>query len=103
MAGARNEQTSPVGVDHSTLKGEVSGTDTRYSVGLIGQLDAPWAQTFQRLQADSSAIQRFRLDVSKRTISFTCREIEGPARVFEVLVRLDVLIKRVNEQVFGRR
>lgn len=104
MAGVTQQRrTTLVGVDHSTLKGEPSGTDVRYSVALTGPVDQVWAEAYRILQADSTAFRRLRLDVQSRTVSFTCRGIEGPAQVFDILERLDALIKRVNLQVSGRR
>ena len=92
-----------VGVDHSTLKGEPSGTDMRYSVSLVGRIDEVWAEAYRILQADSTAFRRLRLDAPARQVTFTCRAIDGPAQVFDILERLDALIKRVNRQTLGRR
>jgi hypothetical protein len=103
MTGALDERrTTRVGVDHSTLKGEPSGTDIRYSVALIGPLDQVWAEAYRILQADSTAFRRLHLDAASRTVSFTCRTIDGPAQVFDILERLDALIKRVNRQTSAR-
>ncbi len=103
MNGVLDEQrTTHVGVDHSTLKAEPSGTDIRYSVALIGPVDEVWAEAYRILQADSTAFRRLRLDQATRTVSFSCRAIDGPAQVFEILERLDALIKRVNRQSSGR-
>ncbi|MGH9369320.1 MAG: hypothetical protein ACRD3M_16810 [Thermoanaerobaculia bacterium] len=104
MSGVLGERRgAPVGVDHSTLKGERAGTDTRYSVALIGDLDESWSEAFRTLQADSSAFRRLRLDPAARLVSFTCRAIDGPPQVFDILERLDALIKLVNRRVSGRR
>lgn len=104
MTGVTDERrTTHVGVDHSTLKGETSGTDIRYSVALTGLVDQVWAEAYRILQADSTGFRRLRLDAANRTVSFTCHGIEGPAQVFDILERLDALIKRVNLQVAGRR
>jgi hypothetical protein len=103
MAGVLDERrTTHVAVDHSTLKGEPSGTDTRYTVALIGPMDEVWAEAYRILQADSTGFRRLRLDCASRTVSFTCRAIDGPAQVFDILERLDALIKRVNRQISGR-
>jgi len=104
MAGAAGDRsTTHVGVDHSTLKGEPSGSDTRYSVALTGPLDEVWAESYRIQQADSTAFRRLHLETSTRTISFTCRAIDGPTQVFDILERLDALIKRVNLQIGSRR
>ncbi len=104
MAGALSDRnTTHVGVDHSTLKGEPTGSDTRYSVALTGPLDEVWSEAYRIQQADSTAFRRLHLDTATRTISFTCRAIDGPTEVFEILERLDALIKRVNLQIGARR
>ncbi|HYB52281.1 MAG TPA: hypothetical protein VEG84_00305 [Thermoanaerobaculia bacterium] len=103
MKGVLDERRNgSVGVDHSTLKAEPSGTDVRYTVALIGPLDDVWAEAYRILQADSTAFRRLRLDQVGRNVSFTCRAIDGPAQVFDILERLDALIKRVNRQISGR-
>ena len=104
MTGALSDRsTMHVGVDHSTLKGEPSGSDTRYTVMLTGPLDEVWAEAYRMQQADSTAFRRLHLDRATRTISFTCRAIDGPTQVFDILERLDALIKRVNLQIGSRR
>ena len=104
MAGALSDRgTTLVGVDHSTLKGEPAGSDTRYSVVLTGPFDELWAASYRIQQADSTAFRRLHLDTATRTISFTCRAIDGPTQVFDILERLDALIKRVNLQIGSRR
>jgi hypothetical protein len=104
MEGVLEERRAiDVGVDHSTLKGETLGTDTRYSVTLTGPVDGAWAAAYRILQSDSTAFRRLRLDPATRVVSFICRTIDGPAQVFDILERLDALIKMVNRQVLGRR
>lgn len=103
MSGVLDERRiAGVGVDHSTLKGTALGGETRYTVALIGAVDAVWAEAYRILQADSTMFRRLRLDLASREVSFTCRAIEGPTQVFEILERLDALIKRVNRHVSGK-
>jgi len=87
-----------VRVDHSTLRAETAGTDTRYTVGLLGVVDATWADAYRAIQAESTGYRRFRLDVASRTISFSCRTVDGTAQVFEALDRLEALLSIVNQQ-----
>lgn len=103
MGGVLDERRARVGVDHSTLRGETVGTDTRYSVTLTGSADGVWAEAYRMLQGDSTTFRKLRLDSTTRTVSFACRGIDGPAQVFEILERLDALVKKVNEQVTGSR
>ncbi len=102
MSGVRNERRTRVGVDHSTLRGEAVGTETRYSVALTGSVETVWAEAYRILQGDSTTFRKLRLDPSTATVSFTCRGVDGPAQVFEILERLDALVKNVNEQVTGK-
>jgi hypothetical protein len=104
MKGVQSESNGSdrVGVDHSTLKREASGSDVNYSVTLTGRIDSVWAEAYRILQADSSEFRRLRLDPATRTVSFVCRAAEGHMQVFDVLERLDALIKRVNRQTSGK-
>jgi hypothetical protein len=88
-----------VRVDHSTLRGETAGTDTRYTVGLLGVVDEAWAAAYRTIQSESTGYRRFRLDASSRTISFSCRTVDGTAHVFEALERLEALLSIVNQQI----
>lgn len=106
MNGVLDERRSArvgVGVDHSTLRGETAGMDTRYSVSLTGSVDEAWSACYRALQADSTVFRKLRLDSATRTVSFVCRGIDGPAQVFDVLERLDALVKKVNQQLTGSR
>jgi hypothetical protein len=69
----------------------------------VGPVDEVWAEAFRILQADSTMFRRLRLEAAVRQVTFTCRAIEGPTQVFEILERLDALVKRVNRQTLGRR
>jgi hypothetical protein len=86
-------------VDHSTLKGASSGTDTRYTVALKGLVDGRWTEAFLLTQAGSNQYRAFRHDCGSGTISFSCRTVDGAAQVFEALDRLEMLIGLVNENV----
>ena len=82
--------------NHATLKGRPSETETQYTVGLSGPVDARWVERFRAFQAESTGFRRFRLDASSATVSFSCRTVEGPTQVIEVLERLDALLELVN-------
>jgi hypothetical protein len=103
MKGVLDENGAQlVGVDHSTLKREGPGPDFHYSVALVGRVDAVWVEAYRILQADSTAFRHLRLDAVSRTVTFFCRGVDGPTQVFDVLERLDALIKRVNRQISGK-
>ncbi|HEY3203661.1 MAG TPA: hypothetical protein VGL03_08370 [Thermoanaerobaculia bacterium] len=92
---------SQVSIDTSTLRGETAGTDTRYTIALVGPVDERWTEAYRIVQAESTGYRRFHLDPSKRAISFSCRIVDGPAQVFEVLERLEALLGLVNQQLEG--
>ena len=85
--------------DHSTLRGEPTDHETLYTIALRGFIDERWAEAFRIAQTESTSYKRFRLDRATATISFTCRNVDGPVFVFDVLERLEALRKSVNERV----
>jgi hypothetical protein len=89
---------APIRVDHSTLNGQPADTDTQYRVALSGPVGERWVEVFRAIQAESTGYRRFRLDPAGATISFSCRIVEGPTQVMEVLERLDRLLELVNGQ-----
>ena len=94
--------TKIVGVDHATLRMEsTAGDATRYAVELLGPVDDRWARAYREVQAEATAFRRFRFDPASRSVSFSCRTIDGPADVMEVLERLDALVRLVNQRVSG--
>jgi hypothetical protein len=100
MTNAVDERiTTAIRVDHSTLNGQPAGSDTQYTVALSGAVGERWVEAFRAIQAESTAYRRFRLDPAGATISFSCRIVEGPTQVMEVLERLDTLLELVNGQV----
>jgi hypothetical protein len=99
MANVLDDRAIAVRVDHSTLRGEAAGTDTRYTVGLLGVVDGAWAEAYRAVQSESTGYRRFRLDPRSRTITFSCRTVDGTAKVFETLDRLEALLAIVNQQV----
>lgn len=88
-----------VGMDHSTLKAEIAGTDTRYTIALTGRLDDRWIEACRAAQAESTGFRRFRLDPASRTVFFSCRTVDGTTQVFDALDRLEALLKLVNQIV----
>ena len=99
MANKNEGEVGQVGVDHSTLRGEPSNSDTRYTVGLFGAVDDRWIDAYRLTQSEATGHRRFRLDRANATISFTTRTVDGPAMVFEVLEQLEAFLELVNGQV----
>ncbi len=88
-----------VWVDHSTLRGEVAGSDTLYRVSLGGAVDERWLEACTGALLESTALRRFRLDRGARSVAFTCRTVDGPGLVMDALERLEALLARVNRQL----
>ncbi len=99
MANRNERDGGEVAVDHSTLKGEIASTDTRYTVGLTGSVDGHWVEAYRLTQSEATGHRRFRLDRANAAISFSTRTVDGPATVFEVLEQLDAFLELVNGQV----
>ncbi|MEP6993697.1 MAG: hypothetical protein ABI968_04170 [Acidobacteriota bacterium] len=99
MQLAPGGEASVVVEDHSTLQGEPQGTETRYSIALMGRVDERWAEAFRITGSESPIYQRFRLDRTTNTIHFSCRTVDGAVLVFDVLQRLEMFLKAVNERV----
>ena len=86
-------------LDHATLRAEVRATDTRYTIGVRGGADERWAEALRALCEQSAAHRPFHFSREGGTISFSCRTLEGPALVFEMLERLEVLLDLVDRRV----
>lgn len=91
-----SNQGIEVTLDHGSLRGQMAGGETRYTVGLSGNVGEPWAAVYRRIQEASTLHRRFQLDRATRTVSFSCPNIEGPALVFEMLDRLEALLTLVE-------
>ncbi|HEX4438982.1 MAG TPA: hypothetical protein VH854_02860 [Thermoanaerobaculia bacterium] len=85
-------------LEHATLRGEDAGTETRYTVSLSRPADARWLGALQMAQAEMPQHRRFRLDPSGASLAFSCRSVEGPSGVFEMLLRAESLL-----EMLGRR
>jgi hypothetical protein len=93
-----------VTLDLSRLKGEPSGSDTRYSVALEGPVGEQWVEAYRTLeQAEPAAHRRFELDVPRATVRFSCRTVDGTGVVFDLLEQLETIVGRVNQVAAVRR
>lgn len=100
MASNWDERTSKgAWVDHTTLRGAPSGTQTRYTVSLRGLVDGRWIEALRLTQTGSNLYRAFRHDGGSGTVAFSCRTVDGAGEVFEALDLLETLIASVNEQV----
>ena len=90
-----------VSEDHSTLRGQPEGSETRYTIGLKGSVDDRWAEAFRLTQAESPVFLRFRLDRASSSISFSCRTVDGAVLVFDVLERRTAQSAHALRKVLG--
>src|SRR5262245_24162919 len=95
----RHAGGSPSRLDHSSLRGEPGASHTHYSIALHGGVDERWTQAFRAVCAQSTANRVFVLNPRSGTISFSCRTLEGPAHVFEMLERLESLLAIVDRRL----
>jgi hypothetical protein len=70
----------------------------RYSVALVGSIDAHWAEAYKAVVVATPRLVRFRLDADHAIVSFTCRSTDGPVEVMAVLKSLEGLLQRVNSE-----
>ena len=90
---------SPMRLDHGTLRGEPGASHTHYSVALTGEVEERWTQAFRAVCAQSGANRVFVLNPRSATVSFSCRTLEGPTLVFEMLDRLEKLLAVTDRRV----
>jgi|SoiMetStandDraft_2_1073263.scaffolds.fasta_scaffold106901_2 hypothetical protein len=90
---------SSMGLDHGSLRGEPGASHTHYSVALKGDVEERWTSAFRAVCAQSGANRVFVLNPRSATVSFSCRTLEGPALVFEMLDRLEKLLAAVDRRV----
>ena len=88
-----------VTVDEAGLNWEKAGPlFDRYAVGLTGNIDRRWVETYQRITVSAPTFTRFRLEACVSSVTFTCRSSDGPVEVMKVLKRLEELLLRVNRE-----
>ena len=85
-------------LEHATLRGQEAGSETRYTVSLSRPADARFVLALRAVQAEMAQHRRFQLEPGGAAIAFSCRSVEGPSGVFEMLQRAESLL-----EVLGRR
>jgi hypothetical protein len=91
-------QFGDIRLEHATLRGEPSGAETRYTVALSRAADPRWVGALREVQAEMPQHRRFQLDRTASVLAFSCRSVEGPSGVFEMLQRAESLL-----EMLGRR
>jgi hypothetical protein len=87
--------------DHATLRSEAAGTHTRYTISLTGQPDEAWYGAYAAVCDEAGLLRSFPIDRGRGTISFSCRAVEGPAHVIELLEKLEELLVAVERRLEG--
>lgn len=97
----RPRRAYDVGFDLDALTWiQVGPMFARYSLPLTGTLDKAWTDCYRRASFESAEFSRFHLDAETRTVSFTCRAEDGPARIQSTLERLSLLVAFVNQRTY---
>ena len=95
----RGSEASAVRLDHTSLRSEAAGTHTRYTVSLTGRPDEAWYGAYAAVCDEAGALRNFPLDRGRGTISFSCRVVEGPAHVIEMLEKLEEVLASVERRL----
>jgi hypothetical protein len=90
---------SPIRVDHSSLRSQEAGTHTRYTVSLTGRPDEAWYGAYAAVCDEAGVLRNFPVDRGRGTISFTCRIVEGPTHVIEMLEKLEEVLTSVERRL----
>jgi hypothetical protein len=98
IAGQSGQSDGEIRLEHGTLRGQDLGSQTRYTVSLSRPADARFVGALQAAQAEMPQHRRFQLDPSGAALAFSCRSVEGPTAVFDMLQRAESLL-----ELLGRR
>jgi len=92
-------KASPVGIDHSSLRSEEVGTHTRYTVSLTARPDEAWYGAYAAVCDEAGVLRNFPVDRGRGTVSFSCRIVEGPTHVIEMLEKLEEVLTSVERRL----
>jgi hypothetical protein len=98
IAESQNDTTCPVRFDHAKLRSEPAGTHTRYTVSLTALPGESWHDAYAAACEQAGLLRSFPLDRGRGTVSFSCRVVEGPAHVIEMLERLEELLVAADKR-----
>jgi hypothetical protein len=85
-------------LEHATLRGQDEGSQTRYTVSLSRPADARFIEALRQVHAENPQLRRLQLEPGGAAFAFSCRSVEGPSGVFEMLQRAESLL-----ELLGRR
>ncbi len=89
----------PIRLDHATLRSEAAGTHTRYTIALTGRPDEAWYGAYAAVCDGPGLLRTFPIDRGRGTISFSCRVVEGPTHVIEMLEKLEEVLTSVERRL----
>jgi hypothetical protein len=92
-------KASPVGIDHGSLHSQEAGTHTRYTISLTGRPDEAFYGAYAAVCDETGVLRNFPVDRGRGTISFSCRVVEGPAHVIEMLEKLEEVLTSVERRL----
>ena len=78
--------------DHATLRSEPAGTHTRYTIALTSRPDEAWYGAYAAVCDAAGLLKSFPVDRGRATVTFSCRVVEGPAHVIDMLEKLEELL-----------
>ncbi|HEX7252588.1 MAG TPA: hypothetical protein VF376_06880 [Thermoanaerobaculia bacterium] len=88
-----------VSLDETAIKWvQLGPLFARYSVPLRGAFDRAWIDCYRRASSESAEFSRFQLEAERRTVTFSCRADDGPAKIQAALKRLEMLVTFVNQR-----
>jgi hypothetical protein len=90
-------------LDHASLRGEQGASHPHDSIAIRGGSGERWAAAFRAVCAESTSQRAFQLNPRSGTVSFSCRTLEGPTLVFEMLERLESLLSLADRRVAAAR
>ena len=95
-SGRRSAQ---IGLDHATLRSEPAGTHTRYTISLTSRPDEAWYGAYAAACDAAGLLRAFPVDRGRATVTFSCRVVEGPAYVIEMLEKLEELLASADHRL----
>ena len=99
FASPGSREDSPIRLDHATLRSEAAGTHTRYTISLTRRPDEAWYGAYAAACDEAKVLRAFPIDRGRGTISFSCRVVEGPAHVIEMLEKLEEVLMSVERRL----
>ena len=90
---------SPIRIDHATLRSQEAGTHTRYTVSLTARPDEAWYGAYAAVCDEAGVLRNFPVDRGRGTVTFSCRIVEGPTHVIEMLEKLEEVLTSVERRL----